>query len=438
MIKETLDSIIVGSPGLYNMFSLEIEIEGKSDFETNPTVFHEYTHYLQNMTTINGFINLDKYIHSFLLSFTKLGANDIDPPMPLNKILQNALGDRRIENILESRRFGMDYDYTLKEYTFCNTDMDDYVITECDYLDKYSGEIKKVPFIAIDGKNVPINEITIKENMALVNSIIGNIQNDLITEIGINEILEYKHKEYNVIFDFISHYLPKCNLLKMVYCLCEISLNISLSEQVMGNILRFIQVNHEKMSSMETEKILYLVSEFIEYDKMFNSCNKIIHEKAITKTQELFSLFDPNENQFVDILKKFYGFLINGLDYRSKHKTLYINKFSNEYLQKIASIVGCPIIYFKDLKETRFLSETSESFLDDFIYLHASLKTFTILYNSVLSTCPFLAYDVCAVRKNKFCYSDCIKNYESQIYENCLLSNALTCSGVRQLRRKHQ
>jgi hypothetical protein len=332
----------------------------------------------------------------------------------------------------------MDYDDTIEEYKFYDTDMDDYIITECNYFDKYGGITKRIPFIAIDGKNVPINEIIIKENMALVNSIIGNIQNDSITEIDINDILEYKYKEYNVIFDFISHYLPNCNVLKMVYCLCEMSLNISLSEQVLGNILRLIQEDYEEMSLMETEKILFLISKTIKYEEMFYKCNQIIHEKAIIKTQQLFDLFDTEKNQFVGILREFYGFLIKGLEYRSKHSTLYINKLSNEYIKELTAVVGCPIIYFRDLNEARLLSEVSEYFFKDFIYLHTSLKIFIKLYYSTLSSCPFLAYNVCAVIKNKLCDSDCIKNYESDIYKNCLLSNALTCSGIRQLKRRNR
>jgi hypothetical protein len=437
MIKEIFENILVSPPGYYNMFTLEIEIQGKKNSESNPTVFHEYTHYLQNMTTINGFITLDKYIHVFLRSFIKLGSDTVDPNIPLcdNLKLRNYLGDKSIENILYKQSFGMEYDSGNKKYLFQKTDLDDYIISEEEYMDHYSGILMKIPYIAIDGMNIPLNEVTIRENMALVNSIIGFKRTDSITNDDIDEILSCKYKEYNVLFDFINHYLPNCNLLKLVYSICELALNINFSEQIIGNILRLIKNEYAEMSKMTTEKIIFLIQRAMNYDKIFALLNKIIHEKAITRTLELFGNFNPAHNQFVGILRNFYNFLIEGINYRANHKSFYIDCLTNEYIQRLTSIIGCPVIYLKLENEPHNLSETPEYFFKDFVYLHAALKVFMKLYYSQITSCPFIEYNVCNVSKNNECYSNCLKNYKDSYYENCLLSNALNCSGIRQVER---
>jgi hypothetical protein len=326
----------------------------------------------------------------------------------------------------------MDFDDSNKKYVFQNTDFDDYNISEQDKLDNYSGILLKIPYIAIDGKKIPLNETIIKENMALVNSIIGAKQNDKLAKNEIDEILSYEHKEYNVLFDFINHYLPNCNLLKLVYCICEISLNVYFSEQVIGNILRLIQHEFEKMSKMETDKIIYLIRNAMDYDQICISLNNTIHEKIIKKTLELFSFFDFSKNQFVGILKNFYAFLIRGIEYRSSQKTLYVDHLTDDYIQTLTSVVGCPIIYFKDEKTHQNLSKTPEYFFKDFLYLHAALKVFMMLYKCNITLCPFSESNLCNVPKNKKCISSCLDNYYDEYYRNCILSNALICTGIRQ------
>lgn len=440
MISEILKSIIVGAPGSYNMLSLEIEIDGKDNRERNPTVFHEYTHYLQNMTTINGFVSLDKYINVLLRSFTKLGSDPVDPEIPLNSYqgLQSVLGDKNMENIVNIRLIGMDFDYSANKYYFQDTDQDDYTITEQDYFDSYNGLILTIPYVSIDGKNIPINETVIRENMALVNSIIAKPIFGELTAEDINEVLSYEYKEYNVLFDFIYHYLPNCDLLKLVYCICEMSLNLFFSEQIIGRILRLFKEESLELSKMDTDNIIQLIKAIIDYDTLFNKLYTITLEEAIKRTINIFSNFDIKKNQFIYIMKKFYEYLVKGLEYRATHKTLYTNEFTNNYIQELTTVIGCPAIYFLNENEYRSFSETPDYFLNDFIYLHGALKIYTLLYYSNITICPFSQRNICKVSKNKKCYTNCITNYEDNDYRNCLLSNSLTCTGIKQERRCNQ
>jgi len=433
MITEILKNIIIGPKGTYNMFTLKIEIQGEQNPESNPTVFHEYTHYLQNMTTINGFISLDKYIRVLLASFTKLGSDTVDPIPPLINYpaLQAVLGNKNIENIITSRSFGMNIDPKNDKYTFEDTDLDDYTISEQEHFNKYSKLYITIPYMAIDGKNIPINEIVIKENMALANSIIGNPKYDKLSKKDIDEILSFEYKEYNILFDFINHYLPECDLLKLVYCLCEISLNMYPSEKVMGNILRLIQEEYIDLSKKETDKIISLIRQSLNYDSIFSKLFSTIQEN-IKGTNNLFNSFDFSKNQFISIIKEFYNFLINGINYRASQETLYVNKLTNDYIQKLATLIGSPIIFFKDENEYRGFSETPEYFFNNFVYLHGALIVFRSLYYSNITECPFYNGNICKVEKNKNCNENCLNNYIDENYKNCLLSNALNCTGIRQ------
>jgi hypothetical protein len=189
------------------------------------------------------------------------------------------------------------------------------------------------------------------------------------------------------------------------------------------------------MSKFETDKIIYFISEAINYDKIFSIQISTIQEKAIKKTLELFDIFDISDNQFVGILKKFYDFLIAGIEFRSKQKTLYVGRLTDNYIQLLTSVVGCPIIYFAEENEYRNLSKTPEYFFNDFVYLHAALKIFMNLYISNITLCPFLESNICQVQKNELCRLNCLLNYCNDNYKNCLLSNALICTGIRQKNR---
>ena len=324
---------------------------------------------------------------------------------------------------IKKNTFGMGIDSLSKKYVFEDVAFDDYTISEQDCLDHYSGQLSKIPFIAVDGKNIPINETVIKENMALVNSIIGNREFEKLTRDDIDEILTYEHKEYNVLFDFINHYLPDCDLLKLVYCICEICLNIYFSEQIIGSILRLIQKESARLSRMETDKIIYLIRDVISYDIVFSKLFSIIHEQAIKATTNLFNCFDFSKNQFIRFVKDFYNFLIRGIEYRATQKTLYVNKLTNYYIQNLTTVIGCPVIFFREENEYRGLSNTPEYFFNDFIYLHGALKIFTQLYYFAnVTQCPFRERNICKIPKNDKCCTNCLDNYEDELYKNCLLN----------------
>jgi len=161
----------------------------------------------------------------------------------------------------------------------------------------------------------------------------------------------------------------------------------------------------------------------------------IVHEQAINVTNNLFNSFDITKNQFIYIMKNFYNFLIKGIEYRATEKSLYVNRLTNDYLQKLATVIGCPVIFFKNENEYRGLSETPEYFFSDFTYLHGALKVFNLLYDSNIESCPFIDRKMCKVPKNIKCYNDCLSNYNDEVYKNCLLSNVLNCTGIRQERR---
>jgi len=431
MSNRHVKEAFVWGRGYFDMFSLEIFIETGTFINNKPTLFHEFTHYLQNMTTINGYVNIDKYIKIFLTAFSKLGSDENNPLLPLSRYseLQNVLQNKNLDTLRESRCLGMVFEDD--EYKFHATELDDYSITMIDINDTYNNQLKKIPFIAIDEKNIPLNEIVIRENMAMVNSLIIEKEGDIISSEIINEIIGYQYKEYIVLFDFINNFLPGKNLLKLVYCISEMCLNLLPMGEFAYKIFYFIKENHEELRELDTDVILNKIKQAVNYDAVYLKLFEAL-EHFTNEINNLFDSFNFRENEFVKILKDFHAFLVKGIEYRSIQETFYENNITNEYIQKFVSVIGCPIIYFADSHRTEIFSEVPDYFISNFSYLHGALKIFVDLYYiENPKKCPFFDYNICTFIKNDNCKNNYLRNHNYDIYESCLLTNSLLCAGIK-------
>jgi hypothetical protein len=422
MINEMLNNILMSAPGRYNMFSLMIELDGLTDTENSPTIFHEYTHYLQNMTTINGFISMDKYMKIFLKSFCKIGSDKQDPLLPLNRNMEllNMLGDQTIENILNFRSIGMCYSNS--EYIFEKSDLDDYTIIYEDVYDHYAGKLKRLPIMILNGAKIPLNETVIKENMALMTSIIGKVGRDTITDDEIDEILNYGHMEYNAIFDYLHNFYPERNIVKLVYCVCEIALNLYPSETSVGNILDYLKAKYLAFANDSTEEILIKIYKDFDYVNTKNKLIDRIFETTVIETQKLFSKFDYNINEFIGILNEFYNYILSGLKYRKINSSIYISRLTQNFIDNMTSTVGSPFLYFTKTHSTKNLSNVPPYFTNRFVYLHGALTVFLAYYFENITECPFNKYGICncsIFKRTKECKINCIQVYDSKVDDNC-------------------
>ena len=307
--------------GKYNMFSLKITLEDETDEENNPTILHEYTHYLQNVTTFHGFTKIDDYIRLFLAIFANLGSKSEDPTFPLKDYLplQNILKEKNLENMFKSRFIGMHIDI-YGNYTFSDYSADDYSLIIEKLVDPYHNKTKDIPFIVIDDKKIPLNEITIRENMAMV-STVKTLKRDKRDVYDM--IISFPHKEYSSIFDYLYNYLGDKDIMKLTYQICEIVLNLLPIERHVVNILNYIKDNETYLKSLNDEQIINEITMLTNYRDVFNAQ----YQALIKIVKERIAMFDKiiltDKNEFVKILKDFYLYIIKGLELRKDHISLY-------------------------------------------------------------------------------------------------------------------
>jgi hypothetical protein len=423
------------STGRYNMFTLKIEIDDDNYERHYPTLFHEYTHYLQNMTTFNGLIKIDDYIRLFSYIFANLGSNSNDPELPLKDYLylKSCLGDKNLENMLQSRLLGIK-NYS-NHYEYCDTTDDDYTITTENLLNPYHNRTISISFIAIDSKKIPLNEITIRENMAMMNTMIADKKSDSFSNEEIEKINSIQFKEYNAIFDFLNNFLTGKNIIKLTYQICEISLNILPSEKTIFDILNFIKINYTKLITKSEDEIVDIIRKHILYDEKIIGIYKV-HEKIADERIKLFDkIINMENNDFLKILKNFYLIILKGLSLRLYNKTLYTPILTMDYMNNLIPIIGSPLIYYKSTKEVRQLEIVENYFVNDFIFLHSTLEVLLESYFNNLKKCPFSESGICKELKNSNCNNNCLDNFMIDNYDTCLLSNSLLCTGIRSIDR---
>ena len=109
--------------------------------------------------------------------------------------------------------------------------------------------------------------------------------------------------------------------------------------------------------------------------------------------------------------------------------------FNSERFNDLINLIGSPYLYFENMKKVRSMEGIDKYFLDDFVFLHASLELFFLSYFDKLTICPFYDTGMCNFTKNNNCMNNCIENFMKDKYEMCLLNNSLLCTGIRSVSR---
>ncbi len=428
-LKEMSENWVQGS---YSMFSLKISLKDDSEEENRPSIMHEYTHYLQNITTFHGFTKIDDYIRLFLFIFTKLGSNQVDPTIPLNKDknLMEELENHNLENLNKSRKLGMER--INNEYIFDDYICDDYSIIIQEIINPYHNKKIQMPFLIINNKKIPLNEIVIRENMAMINTVLSE-SSDM--ESKYKKISAFKYKEYTSIFLFIIHYFPDKDTLQLTYQICELALNVLPIEKSIYNIIQFIKDNYKNLNDKNEINIIEEIKINLNYIDVFNRLYSTVQKMANERIEMFDKIIKTNGNDFVIFLKNFYFYILKGLGLRFNKQSLYLNPITNDYLNSLISIIGSPFIYYENKKVVRQLNNIDTYFLDDFIFLHSSLEVFFTAYYEKLQCCPFYNSGICKEDKNNNCKDNCLQNFMQDNYELCLLNNSLLCSGIRSIER---
>lgn len=444
-------SILSGPKGACSMFQQNIILSGTTEKDCEPTLYHEYTHYIQNMTTIHGFMSFTDYMNLFLYSFAVLGNNVQNPALPLNSYsyLQQKLGNKHLYNLIEVRSKGMASSTT--GYTFSSCANNNYDLIQEEVDNKYFNKKFLLSYICIDQQKIPLNEVCIKENMALMNTIIINkiLESpsakkstfDKLDATDIQIINNCTHKEYTVIYLFLNNYLPGKNNVELCYKICEMALNIIPIHDTIYSLLSYIKTNASTLK-METEKdIINVLSYEVSYKeklrKLYKEC-KNFSKKEIANFDKIIK---QDNNEFLVIVKKFYKVLLKGLKLRVREKSFYTSFLSEKYIKSFTKTIGSPIIYYNNLilphntypiTKVKIFKKIPSFFKKDYAYFHGTLVLYLKAYDNQLFDCPFKFNSFCNHFTNSDCLSDCLSNWGVKDFDDCILHGSLLCTGIRQ------
>lgn len=315
--------------GAFSMFSLQITIEDENNEKNLPTIIHEYTHYIQTMNTFTGLIEFEEYIRYFSRCFCKMGVSQDKVEPPYRDFLVKEMKHVNFDNLLRRKSAGM----TIHdgEYVFDNSDKDDYTLIKEKYFDPYNQKEIFISFISLDDYKIPLNEVVIKENMAMISSVITEKKKSLLTDDEINQIISWPYREYIVILDFIHNYLGEKNTLELVYKICDIALNLVPCEVTIFKILEYVQTNQSLLLKLSEDNILSRIMEMLNYKNIFEAY-KIGYSKIQSTTNETINkILSHDRNDFLKVLQRVYNFCCTSI-YKNNPEDSLFNKLQNQNL----------------------------------------------------------------------------------------------------------
>jgi hypothetical protein len=421
--------------GSYSFFDLTIKLKDtatinalkteKENANCFVTLIHEYVHFIQNFTTAFGFTNFVTYVDLFSVFFGDNILLDNDPDIPTkNGIVDTKLGNKNFENYLKSAFLGIEKDNG--KFVFQPTAEKDYTIIKSTITNPYWQKDVFISYIAYQGKLIPLNELVVSENMAIVASYLSS---GLSLEEAKQTISTAWGPQYHIIYSFLNNLFPEKNCFKLTYIISEISLLIAPYNKIVSVILKHLTDNKSKLDSLTEDQIIDDIKTVIQFDKAL----AIVIRKTLRQLEERILTFARYEKQyeFFIYLKEILTLFKSGLSERTKNPFTYRDNFDSSFLNDYAQIIKSPILVFSDNKKT-MLGDPTEEFINSIAIVSGVLTVFYTTYFNQLTKCPFSSdHSLCSLTKGVECNSDPLSIYGKEKYKGCLLHNSLNILGLK-------
>lgn len=417
-------SELAGMKGSYSPFIYHIDIyREEKDSLFKPILYHEFTHYIQNFTTLSGYNYFYNTLSVMLRSFSHAGVHKKKITLPLKNCLSmiNHLKTKNPTNLLYCGREGCIRSNS--PYPFTTTSHLNFDLYKKNCNDNFNNTTVSLGFISFDGFEIPLNEWVIKENMANVVSYVGENGSDALSNWEMDSYLNNPYKEYTIIAAFIDIYLHSKKVLELTYKICELALNMMPVSDTMYSCLEDIQTNCASYLNLTEEEIIQSLKNKINYTQTFD--NQFQNFQKLAKEQVSTFLSLSGDNEFLTMVSNFYSVIIKGLSYRKRKGSFYMI-FNDSYITSLTPIIGCPPIFIKNQSRPKKIGYQIPSIEH---ITTAYIMQFVLWDEKVTSACPFL--NLCGIKKNKYCYHSCYRNLYKKQYEGCNLSNALLINGVK-------
>ena len=427
--------------GSYNFLHLEIKlkqtaskkalIQEKEQASCFVTLVHEYIHYLQNFSTTWGFTNFITYVDFFAAFFGDNILLDTDPSLPLKGgQIDSKFGAKSYSNYLKSAFLGIAKG-TDGKFQFQATNDANFTIVESTIEDPYWGKEVYIAYVALDKKLIPLNELVISENMAIVASYLAS---GLTLEETRKTISSIWGPQYHVIYSFTASLFPNKNCLKITYLICEVSLLIPPYNKKVVDILKFLNDQQLTFNNNTEAEINEAILTYINFNKALDglmvNINRQLESRILT--------FGKYKDQY-----EFYKFLIVvlnlfkvGFAKRVAAKHTYCDRMDLNFLNAYALDMFSPILIFADGQKS-MLGNPPDDFINSIASFHGILKIFHQSYYAKIQKCPFFeTHSICNVSKGTECENDATSIYGRPEYAGCIMDNALNVIGIKKLGRK--
>jgi len=345
--------------------------------ENHAQFIHEYTHYLQSITTINGISALLFYIDKLLNMSIEIGINIYQRGNQSREIIERYKDEfekfyYRLYWSIKPKKFSI----TLTKPQFIKQTIYNPIIKE--------QSIEGFIYNPQDNFFHHVSTIMLRENMAMMAyfRFIG-IDQDSVMDYLVDKPMNCK---YWLIFYYFLHTYPEItNKIKFTYYFCELALMVINTGMFIEKLINDIEylIKNDKYDNEENffDKLWKMQINKISEDG--NLMFKIIANIKLA----LNKIMDDN-----DIYKPIYKILElaeKGLQYKKKHGTIFQEDMNMNWVQKMAKIYLSPII-FQPYNVIAMLFDDNEYQNLLCILFGVTIISDKIIKHESIDCCPFL------------------------------------------------
>jgi hypothetical protein len=386
---------------------------------------HEYTHYLQYFTTINGICAMLSYFEAIETLLAKIPSKVITRNMNLYRLVQEGKGA-----FLASRnRLYWEHDPIISQN---NSKKVDYKIKEI-FNPVFGCDMKEIFIFNInDQKYYHISTRVLRENMAQMATF-------YVRGIGEDAIMDYVNTnslgfQYWIIFSYFLYNYPSIeNKIFFTYFFCEFVLLFQETGELMYKL--FPEINNKL-----ADKNNFHRNSFQIFDELMMSHRQEI-DSSISNIESFLKLVKNKYNiksrygQFYLILGKLLNILENGLEYRKNNCTIFNSTtiLTGEWVNIMCKIALSPVIKQKD-GEFRVLFDDQDYVNELFVFFAVSILIEKHLNNKNIISCPFCKeIPICDEYKTRNIEELCLSNpFEIKKFNEggCAFYNASLVLGI--------
>lgn len=372
----------------------ELRNDDSNSIEDYAQLLHEYTHYLQTFTTINGISTLLSYIDKLLNMSIEIGINIYQRKNQSRVIIERYKDEfEKFYNRLYWFRKPKQFSLTSTKPLFIKQTIYNPIIKE----QSTEGFI----YNPHDKLFHHVSTMMLRENMAMMAyfSIRGIGKDAVMDYVTINST---KCKYWLIFYYFLHTYPEITNVIKFTYYFCELALmaiNTGVFVEKIINDIKYL-IKNEKY---DNEEMFFDKLWKMQIDKISEDGNLIFRlidniKLALSKIIE--------DNDFYKPIYKILELAEKGLQYKKSHGTIFQNVMDMRWVQKMAKEYLSPIIFQPNDVITMLFDDNEYQNLLCILF-GVTIISDKIIKHESIDCCPF------------FCEIPICKTTTSEIEEIC-------------------